>query len=152
MVELLRAGLLLAWALVRTLLGNLVGERRGLADFQRSYAPDRLPPMSPAERLALPAFSGCIACGLCDVGEGARAAASGGAYAGVMDLMLASSRSMPDFDTAVAAFDAIGDARLAELEARCPTRVPMRAIAHFVRGKAEEVIRMGASAKGDGGA
>jgi hypothetical protein len=143
MVELLRAGLLLAWALVRTLVGNLLGGRRGLADFQRSYAPDRLPPMSPAQRRALPTFSGCIACGLCDIGEGSRQAASGGVYAGVMDLMLASARSMPDYDAAVSAFDAIGDERLAELEPRCPTRVPMRQVAAFVRSKAEEVVRLG---------
>jgi hypothetical protein len=146
MVELLRAVLLLAWALVRTLIGNLLGRRRGLEDFQHSYAADRLPPMSLAERRALPTFSGCIACGLCDVGEGARRAASGGAYAGVMDLMLASARSMPDYDAAVSAFDAIGDARLAELEARCPTGVPMRQVAAFVRSKGEEVARLGRAA------
>jgi succinate dehydrogenase/fumarate reductase-like Fe-S protein len=133
LVELLRAGLTLAWALVRTLVGNALGMRRGLADFERSYAPDRLPPMSPEHRKSLPTFSGCIACGLCDVGEGGRAAASGGAYAGVMDLILASARSMPDYDAAIAAFDAVGDSRLAELEARCPTNVPMRAVAAFVR-------------------
>jgi len=142
LVELLRAGLLLAWALVRTLLGNALGMRRGLADFQRSYAPDRLPPMTPAQRVSLPLFSGCIACGLCDVGEGARAAASGGVYRGVMDLMVASARSMPDYDAAVAAFDAVGDARLGELEARCPTGVPMRAVKSYVREKAAEVTAL----------
>jgi succinate dehydrogenase/fumarate reductase-like Fe-S protein len=145
LVELLRAALLLAWALVRTLLGNLFGRRRGLEDFQRSYAPDRLPPMSPEERALLPTFSGCIACGLCNVGEGARAAASGGVYAGVMDLMLASSRSMPDYDAAAAAFAFVGDERLARLEARCPTQVPMRAIARFVRSKAREVAELGST-------
>jgi len=141
-VELLRAVLLLAWALARTLVGNAFGLRRGLAEFEKSYAADRLPPMSPAERRALPAFSRCIACGLCDVGEGARAAASGGAYGGVMDLMLASSRSMPDFDAAVTAFAAVGDEQLRRLEARCPTRVPMREIAAFVRAKAAEVASL----------
>ncbi len=53
--------------------------------------------------------------------------------------MLASARSMPDYDAAMAAFDAVGDARLAELEARCPTSVPMRQVAAFVREKAAEV-------------
>ncbi len=150
LVELLRAGVLLAWALVRTLLGNLLGMRRGLAEFQRSYAPDRLPRMTPEQRRSLPLLSGCIACGLCDVGEGARAAASGGVYAGVMDLILASARSMPDYDAAVAAFGAVGDARLAELEARCPTRVPMRAVAAFVREKAAEVATLAAAARPPG--
>jgi succinate dehydrogenase/fumarate reductase-like Fe-S protein len=144
LVELLRAAMLLAWALVRTVVTNLLGRRRGLADFRRSYAPDRLPPMNKKERRSLPMFSGCIACGLCDVGEGARAAAASGAYAGVMDLMLASARSMPDFDAAAAAFSAVGDERLAELERRCPTAVPMRAVAAFVREKAAEVSLLAA--------
>lgn len=139
LLELLRAGVLLGWALVRTLLGNFFGRKRGLREFEASYAPDRLPPMSIAERKRLPMFSGCIACGLCDIGEGSRRAASGGAYAGVMDLILAASRSMPDFDASVDAFDRVGEARLAELEKLCPTRVPMRAIAAFVRGKAKEI-------------
>jgi hypothetical protein len=139
----LHALLILAWALVRSLLAPIVGARRGLADFRRSYAPDRLPPVTPDERRVLATLGGCIACGLCDVGEGARIARSGGVYAGVMDLMLASSRSMPDCDAAARSFAAIGDDRLAELEARCPVHVPMRRVAAFVRAKANEVGREG---------
>lgn len=135
----IHALLLLAWALVRSLLAPVLGTRRGLADFRRSYAADRLPPVTAEERRLLPQLSGCIACGLCDVGEGARMARSGGVYAGTMDLMLASSRSMPDYDAAARSFDAVGDERLAELEARCPTGVPMRRLAGFVRAKAAEV-------------
>jgi hypothetical protein len=56
-----------------------------------------------------------------------------------MDLMLASSRNMPDFDAAVRSFDAVGDDRLAVLEGRCPVRVPMRQVAAFVRAKAAEM-------------
>ena len=139
----LHALFLLAWALVRSLLAPLLGMRRGLADFRRSYAADRLPPITPEERRILPRLSGCIACGLCDVGEGARMARSQGTYAGVMDLMLASSRNIPDFDAAARSFDAVGDERLAELEARCPVRVPMRQVAAFVRAKAADVARGG---------
>jgi hypothetical protein len=134
----LHALLILAWAFVRSLVAPLLGGRRGLDDFRRSYAADRLPPVTPDERRRLPGLSGCVACGLCDVGEGARMVRSKGGYAGVMDLMLASSRSMPDFDAAVRSFDAVGDDRLAQLEERCPTRVPMRQVAAFVRAKAAE--------------
>jgi hypothetical protein len=134
----LHALFILAWALVRSILTSLVGGRRGIADFQRSYAADRLPPVTPDERRELPFLGGCIACGICDVGEGARIARSGGLYAGVMDLMLASSRNMPDYDAAARSFEAVGDARLAELEGRCPARVPMRRVAAFVRSKAAE--------------
>ena len=135
----LHALVLLAWALLRSLLAPLLGTRRGLAEFRRSYAPDRLPPLSPDERRELPELTGCIACGLCDVGEGDRIARSGGVYSGVMDLMLASSRYMPDFDAAVRSFEVVGDERLAELEGRCPVGVPMRKVAAFVRAKAAEM-------------
>jgi hypothetical protein len=133
----------LAWALVRSLLAPLVGARRGLAAFRRSYAADRLPPLGESERQLLPRLSGCVACGLCDAGEGAAMVRSGGTYAGVMDLMLASSRGMPDYDVAVRSFDAVGDARLAELEGRCPVHVPMRRLAAFVRTKAAELTSSG---------
>jgi hypothetical protein len=132
---------ILAWALLRTLVAPLFGGRRGLAGFRQNYAADRLPPVSGTERGILIRAGGCIACGLCDAGEGAAIVRSKGAYAGVMDLMLASSRSMPDYDAAVASFDAVTDDRLGELERRCPGRVPMRDIAAFVRAKASQVRR-----------
>ncbi len=138
-MERLYAVVLLAWALLGSLLAPIFGARRGLAAFRASYAPDRLPPVAPDERRALAKMSGCIACGLCDLGEGLRAAQSGGVYGGTMDLMLASSRSMPDYDAALRSFAATTDARLKELEARCPGRVPMRTVAAFVRAKAAEV-------------
>lgn len=125
----------LAWALVRSLLGA----RRGLPQFRASYAKDRVPPVSPGERREIGRLGGCVACGLCDVGEGARIVASKGRYAGVMDLMLASSRSMPDYDAAARSFEAVSDERLAELEALCPARVPMRATKRFVLAKAREL-------------
>ncbi len=111
----------------------MFGARRGLRAFQESYAPDRLPPLTPEARRTLPTLSGCIACGLCDLGESSRMSRANGAYTGAMDLMLASSRSMPDFDAALRSFAAVPDERLAELERRCPARVPMRQVAAFVR-------------------
>lgn len=118
----------------------MLGTRRGLPEFKAAYAPDRLPPVHADERRLLPLLSGCIACGLCDIGEGVKAASSRGVYGGAMDLMLASSRSMPDFDAAMRSFAAVTDERLAELEARCPARVPMRKVAAFVRAKGAEIV------------
>jgi hypothetical protein len=136
-IQQLHAIVILAWSLVRSIFGR----KLGVADFREHYAPDRLPPVAVSERKQLPMFGGCIACGLCDIGQGALTQISHGAYTGVMDLMIASSRSMPDFDAATASFAAIGDAKLAELEKICPTRVPMREIAAFVRAKGAEMIR-----------
>ncbi len=138
-MEQLHALVILAWALVRSLLAPLVGARRGLAAFRESYAKDHLPPVTKDERKALRTFSGCIACGRCDVGEAARIVASRGTYGGVMDLVLASSRSMPDYDAAAKSFAAVDDAQLAAAEARCPTLVPMRELRSFVIAKAGEL-------------
>jgi hypothetical protein len=133
--------ILLAWALVRSLLSPFLGTRRGLSAFRASYAADRLPPIRADERKLVPHMSGCLACGLCNVGEGAAMVRSRGVYSGVMDLMLASSRSMPDYDAAERSFADVGDERLAALEARCPARVPMRLVAAFVRAKAADARR-----------
>jgi len=138
-VERLHALFILAWALLRSLFAPIVGARRGLAAFRASYAKDRLPAIHPDERRVLPTFSGCIACGMCDEGSAALVVRTHGKFAGVMDLMLASSRSMPDYDAAAASFEAIEDAELAKLERRCPTRVPMRAVKAFVLAKAAEL-------------
>ena len=55
-----------------------------------------------------------------------------------MGAVLAASRSMPDFAAARIAFSHVSDETLAEKERTCPTAVPMRKIAAFVREKAGE--------------
>jgi hypothetical protein len=136
----LKAVWLLAWALLRTLVLRLLGRgRRGIAAFRANYDADRLPPVSPEERALLPSFGRCIACGLCDRGEGVRIVESGGNYRGIMSIMVCGSRSMPDYRAAAAALAWVSDDVLAEKERICPTRVPMRAVARFVRDKATEV-------------
>ncbi len=134
---------LLAWSLVITLATGLFGTRRGLAAFRASYAKDRLPPVTKEERRRLPTLGGCIACGLCDfagaVQQVPAAEPGGSAFRGVMDLALASSRSMPDYDAAARSFAGASDAVLAEAEALCPTRVPLRELRQFVVDKAREM-------------
>src|ERR1019366_4385025 len=80
----LHALLVLTWGLIRSLAAPLLGTRRGLAEFRRSYAADRLAPMSAGERRILPAFSACIACGLCGGGEGAAVGRAGGPRRGAL--------------------------------------------------------------------
>ena len=142
----LKALLLLAWALVSTLVRRLFGlGRNGLGAFSENYAADGLSAVSAEQRGEMGTFGGCIACGLCDRGEGERIARSGGAYVGVMQLMLAASRSMPDFGAAARGFAHVPDPVLAEKERICPGRVPMRRIARFVREKAAEARVSGAA-------
>jgi len=128
---------LLAVALIVTVFRRYVLRRRdGLPAFRAHYALDRLPAVTAEEREVMATFGRCIACGLCDRGEGARIAASGGAYPGVMSLVLAGSRSMPDFRASTAALAALPAAELLAKEALCPAEVPIARLLRFVREKA----------------
>jgi succinate dehydrogenase/fumarate reductase-like Fe-S protein len=131
----------LARSLLKVTLGKLFGARTGIALFRENYDADRLPPLDPAERAELSRFSRCIACGRCDIGEAERMARSRGAYPGLMAVVLASSRSMPDFDAARLALDHVPDAVLAakENDDVCPTGVPFVSLARFVRAKAAQM-------------
>ncbi len=122
-----------------SLVKRVFGRPSGIAAFRQAYDADGLPPVTPDERRELATFSRCVACGICDRGESERIAASGGAYRGVMPLMLSASRSMPDFRAAAYSLSFVTDEVLAEKEQSCPTQVPMRRIAAFLRAKANEV-------------
>lgn len=140
------AAIVLAVALVRVLLLRAFGVLTGLPLFRKNYGPDRLPPVTPPERAAMPTFSGCFACGRCDVGEGERVRASRGAYPGLMRFVLATSRSMPDFDAAERALAFVPEETLRDKERICPAHVPFTALARFVREKAAEMRDDGAAA------
>ena len=56
-----------------------------------------------------------------------------------MVLVVAGSRSMPEFRAAAYGFDFVPEAVLAEKEHICPVRIPFRRIARFVRDKAAAV-------------
>lgn len=127
---------MLARSLVKVTLDRLFGARTGLALFHDNYDADRLPPVDAAERAEIARFSRCIACGRCDVGEAPRIARSGGAYPGLMAVVLASTRSMPDFDAASLALEHVPEEVLAAKEDVCPTGVPFVSLARFVRAKA----------------
>jgi hypothetical protein len=127
---------LLARSLLRVTLAKLFGARTGLPLFHANYDADRLPAVDAAERAEMPRFSRCIACGRCDVGEADRITRSRGAYPGLMQVVLASTRSMPDHDAAILALDHVPEDVLAAKEEVCPTGVPFVALARFVRAKA----------------
>jgi hypothetical protein len=136
----IKALLLLSIALIVTVLRRLLSRKgTGILAFRENYDADGLPPVTPTERAQMASFQPCIACGLCDRGEGERIAASGGAYRGVMSLILAGSRSMPDYRAAAHGFSFVSEQVLIEKERLCPTGVAMRDLARFVREKANEV-------------
>ncbi len=127
----------LAWSLLKVLVGRIFGRKTGLALFHENYDADGLPALEPAERERIASFSRCIACGRCDLGEADRMAASGGEYPGLMMIVLSSSRSMPDYDAAARSLAHVPLEVLAQKEEICPTRVPFVELARFVRSKAQ---------------
>ena len=135
----IKALFLLGLALIKTLVVRFFSRGNGIARFRENYDADGLPPVTPEERENFASFQRCIACGLCDRGEAGRIAGSGGAYRGVMGLVVAGSRSMPEFRAAAYGFDFVPDDVLAEKERICPVRIPFRRVARFVRDKAAAV-------------
>jgi hypothetical protein len=126
----------LAWSLIKVLVGRFFGRKTGLPLFHENYDADGLPALDADERERMRRFERCIACGRCDIGEAERIAASGGRYAGLMPIVLASTRNMPDYDAAVEALSFIPDTELVRKEKVCPTGVPFADLAKFVRAKA----------------
>ncbi len=128
---------ILAWSLVKVLLKKLFGRPRpGIAQFHANYDGEGLSALDQAERDGLARFSGCIACGRCDVGEAERVIASRGEYPGLMQLVLASSRSMPDYDAAAQGFAHVPEKVLRAKTAACPVAIPFAELAAFVKAKA----------------
>lgn len=114
----------------------MMGRKTGLTLFRENYDADRLAPVDVEDRRSIARFSRCFACGLCDAGEGPRMTASRGAYPGLMAVVLASSRSMPDYDAAALALDHVPEEVLRQKEKVCPAGVPFVDLARFVRRKA----------------
>jgi hypothetical protein len=128
---------LLGWSLVKVVAKNLFTKPEpGLVLFHRKYGSEGLHAIDADERAGLERFGRCIACGRCDVGEAERIAASRGEYPGLMQLVLASTRNMPDFDAALRGFAHVPDEVLQAKEATCPVRIPFAELAAFVRAKA----------------
>jgi hypothetical protein len=133
----IKALLLLALALLRT-LWRITWHRNidGLARFRDNYAEDGLSAISEPDRREMRHFGRCIACGRCDRGDAERILGSKGQFKGTMGLVLAASRSMPDYRAAARGFAHLTEADLARKEALCPTHVPLRQIARFVQTNA----------------
>ncbi len=128
----------LGWAFVRV-IAKLLFTRQppGLQQFHANYGSEGLSAIDLDEREALQRFSRCMACGLCDVGEAERMRKSNGAYPGLMQLVLASTRSMPDYDAAARGFDHVSLEVLQRKRTECPVDIPFDELARFVRRRAE---------------
>lgn len=117
----------------------LVGKRPGLVQFELNYSGEGLSTVSRSERLQIAHFGRCIACGLCDRGDAGSIVKSHGKYRSTMSLVLAASRSMPEFKAAQASFGVLDRQQLLVKEQLCPARVPITELAAFVAHHANSV-------------
>lgn len=130
------------WYFARQILLRMLGRRRGLAAFREAYGGDRLLPLGADDRRALPSFSGCIACGMCDATFDAYPRVARAELRGPSDLPLAYSRNLPDYDALPAFLDQLDKGDLERLERVCPGHVPFRALSEFARSQADQLATL----------
>lgn len=122
---------------LRRILG-LTGPE-GKEAFLANYAPEGLAPTSPDDRAHLEAASRCISCGLCDAFDGLLGSRALGSYDGVSLLPRQYGRSSVEWTHLRAFFDAVEPEAYREAEKVCPTRVPLVALAYWLREKVSEL-------------
>ena len=115
-------------------IGRRISLRKsaGLDQFLQYYREDRIVPLTVEEKSALPAFSRCISCGLCDslcpvVKDSAPLLGP--------SFIPHAARSIPDFASVPWDYQACENCR--GCESICPERVPIKKILSFMRSKTD---------------
>ena len=135
----LGADLYLAWraAVVQPLRHILQRRPAGKAAFLAGYAAEGLVPTLPRDKAMLAAASRCISCGLCDELDGQLGNIARGAYQGASMLPRQYARSSVELRWSREAIDAIDPDAYRPGEAACPTRVPLVALAAWLKERLE---------------
>lgn len=133
----LGADLYLGWrALIVQPLRRIFGRvGEGRDRFLENYGPEGLVPTPPEDKAMLAAASRCISCGLCDQLDGQLGAISRGLYDGVSLLPRQYARSSVELVHARGALEEIDPEGYRAAEAVCPTRVPLVALAGWLRDR-----------------
>ncbi|MFL5310985.1 MAG: 4Fe-4S dicluster domain-containing protein [Myxococcales bacterium] len=115
-------------------------ERKGKRGFLANYAPEALVPMTVDDRAALPRFSGCVNCGLCDAVCPLIGRAELQEWRGPSLFAIAYSRAtpqLPHLRAVIGTLDACGVCQACQDV--CPRAVPLLDIFAFTRRKLLEV-------------
>ena len=111
-------------------------ERPGRERFLSNYAAEGLLPISAEERALLRGAERCIRCGLCDAQPDAEVTR---AFQGPSFIPVAYTRATPHLRDLGNALREVNEAQLLVGEAVCPTRVPLAALATYLRRKFDEL-------------
>lgn len=114
-------------------------ERPGKQRFLANYAPEGNLPTTVEDRRVLAGASRCIHCGLCEPFDQMLTQLPRTQYDGASLLPMVYARAMPGLQHAREAIQAIDPEKLARSEAVCPTRVPLRSIARWLKVKLAEL-------------
>jgi succinate dehydrogenase/fumarate reductase-like Fe-S protein len=131
----------LAWrAIVLHPIRSLLAGPRGRERFLLNYAPEALVPYSAQDRAALPRFSGCINCGLCDAICPLMPILPKRQWRGPSVFAVAYSRATPELRhlrAPIALLDKCGTC--SACQQICPRGVPLLEIFAFTRSKLAQV-------------
>lgn len=137
---------LLALGLIKTLLLRLTAVN-SLEGFAERYGSEGILRVTDEEARILRRAGRCVACGLCDAGEGSRIAASQVGYRGMMSFALSGTRSLPDYDAAALSIGEVPVAAFEQAERVCPVDVPLVQLAALVRGHAARQTQQAATSE-----
>lgn len=123
----------LGWYFAKRLLVRTFLPGRGLARFLGAYGPEGLFPLEEDEKDVVASLSRCVACGACDARFDAYGRIARNTLRAPSDLVLAASRSLPEWDALAAPIAELERGDLVALEAVCPGRVPFRDVVRIAK-------------------
>lgn len=127
----------LGWHFLVRLVGRVLLPRRGLRRFEESYGGERLFALEREEQEVVASLSRCIACGLCDAHFGSYDDVARIAMRGPSDVVLADTRSLPDWDALALPLAQLARGDLARIERLCPARIPLARVVEIAKRRAE---------------
>lgn len=126
----------LGWYFAKRLLVRTFLPRRGLARFLGAYGPEGLFPLEIEEKTAVSSLSRCVGCGACDARFDAYGRVARTTLRAPSELVLAASRSLPEWDALAAPLAELERGDLAALEAVCPARIPFQDVVRVAKKRA----------------
>lgn len=138
----------LGWHFVTRLVARALLPRRGLLRFKQSYGPERLFELEREEQEVVASLSRCIACGICDANFGSYDDVARTAMRAPSDVVLAHSRSLPDWDALALPLAQLERGDLARIERLCPAQIPLARVVEVARRRAEALRAAGEDAPG----